>query len=101
MNDMQMYDLTLILKDIRRSIGVADSDRDPQHKIGYMLSCLRFLEEYIKQFIENGTPSDICEIQNALDEKQKQSLYVYEKEKQRLTDLFGVKAALDEATKIR
>lgn len=91
MNDMQMYDLTLILKDVRRSIGVAESDRDPQYKIGYMLSCLRFLEEYIKQFIENGTPADICEIQNALDEKQKQAA----------ADPWGVLAALDEATKIR
>lgn len=93
MNEMQMYDLTLILKDVRRSIGVAESDRDPQHKIGYMLSCLRFLEEYIKQFIENGTPADICEIQNALDEKQKQQ--------QKAADPWGVLAALDEATKIR
>ena len=91
MNDMQMYDLTLILKDIRRSIGVAESDRDPQHKIGYMLSCLRFLEEYLQQFQDQGTPPDICEVQQSL----------YEKEKQHVMDLFGVKAALDEATKIR
>ena len=72
MNDMQMYDLTLILKDIRRSIGVAESDRDPQYKIGYMLSCLRFLEEYIKQFIlkKNGLTELLkCTINSGIQPK--------------------------------
>ena len=91
MNDMQKYDLNLILDDVRRSIEVGNSDRDHCYKIGYMISCLKFLEEYLQQFQDQGTPPDICEVQQSL----------YEKEKQLATDLFGIKAALDEATKIR
>lgn len=96
MNDMQKYDLNLILNEVRRSIEVGNSDSDHCYRIGCMISCLKFLEEYFKQFIENGEPADICEIYNALDEKQKQ-----QQQKQEAADPWGVLAALDEATKIR
>lgn len=70
--------LEWILKDVRRAIGVANSEEDPHYKIGYMLSALKTAEEYLKQLDTWNQGEEFID-----------------------PDPFGVIAALDEALKIR